>query len=83
MTKRPTSLSDVMARKTAPPVPAVERSEERGVIKTLTIRLPEFVHDQLREMSFTSKRSQHDLLMEALNDLFAKNGKPPTAPRHP
>jgi hypothetical protein len=39
------------------------------------------VHDQLREMAFTSRRSQHSLLMEGLNMLFERHGKPPIAPQ--
>jgi hypothetical protein len=31
-------------------------------------------------MAYTSRRSQHALLMEALNLLFERHGKPPIAP---
>ena len=41
------------------------------------VRLVPAVHDQLREMAYTSRRSQHSLLLEALDDLFRKHGKPP------
>jgi hypothetical protein len=77
MTRKPTSLSAVMAKKSAapPPVATPSGSETR----TLTLRLPPIVHDQLREMAFTARKSQHSLLMEALNDLFQKHGKPPIA----
>ena len=78
MTKKPISLTDVMAKKASV---AVEPATPAGTVtKTLTLRLPQVVHDQLREISFTTRRSQHDLLMEALNDLFSKFGKPPIAP---
>ena len=81
MKKPATSLADAMAKKAAPAAPAAVKADKpAGDIKTLTLRLPEPVHDQLREMSFTSRRSQHALLMEALNLLFEKNGKPPIAP---
>ena len=81
MTKKPTSLADAMAKKTAPAAPEPAKTDKpAGDIKTLTLRLPEPVHDQLREMSYTSRRSQHALLMEALNLLFEKSGKPPIAP---
>lgn len=80
MTKKPTSLSDVMAKKaTAVPAPPAATSGG-GDIKTLTLRLPEPVHDQLREMAFSARRSQHALLMDALNLLFERHGKPPIAP---
>jgi hypothetical protein len=77
MTRKPTKLSDVMAKKSAaPPPPADVAGNET---RTLTLRLPPIVHDQLREMAYTSRRSQHSLLMEGLNDLFQKHGKPPIA----
>ena len=79
MTKKPTSLSDVMARKAAAK-PTPTTSEPPGEVKTLTLRLPLAVHDQLREMAFSGRVSQHSLLMEALNLLFDRHGKPPIAP---
>ncbi len=79
MTKKPISLAAALAKKpTEAPEPA--KAGGKGAIKTLTLRLPEVVHDQLREMAFSARRSQHDLLMEALNDFFTKSGKPPIAP---
>jgi hypothetical protein len=77
MTRKPTSLSDVMAKKSAAPPPVA--TPAGGETRTLTLRLPPIVHDQLREMAFVSRKSQHSLLMEALNDLFQKHGKPPIA----
>ena len=80
MTKKPTSLSDVMAKKTTAVPAPVAPSPASGEIKTLTLRLPMIVHDQLREMAFSGRVSQHSLLMEALNLLFERHGKPPIAP---
>jgi hypothetical protein len=77
MTKKPTSLSDVMARKVSAVTPEPEVKD--GETRTITMRLKPVVHDQLREMAFTSRKSQHSLLLEALNDLFQKHGKPPIA----
>ncbi len=79
MTKKPTSLSAAMAKKAAP-VPSPPPAQADGETKTLTLRLPPVVHDQLREMAFTGRRSQHSLLLEALNLLFERHGKPPIAP---
>ncbi len=45
--------------------------------KTLTLRLPPEVHDQLRELAFQSRRSQHDLLLEGISLLFERHGRPP------
>ena len=58
----------------------IREYEGKVATRTLTLRLPAVPHDQLREMAFVSRRSQHELIMEALNDLFVKYGKPPTAP---
>jgi hypothetical protein len=79
MTKKPTSLSDVMAKK-ANAAPSPQPAEEGAGTRTLTLRLAPVVHDQLREMAFSSRRSQHALLMDALNLLFERHGKPPIAP---
>jgi antitoxin-like ribbon-helix-helix protein len=74
VTKRPTGASAAMAKQgAAAPEVVVGGSETR----TLTLRLAPVVHDQLREMAYTSRRSQHSLLLEALDDLFRKHGKPP------
>jgi hypothetical protein len=76
--KKPATLADAMAKKampfTAPPEPV-----DGGAVKTLTLRLPTQAHDQLREMAFIDRRSQHSLLLEALNLLFERHGKPPIA----
>ena len=80
MTKKPTSLADAMAKKSTASAPAAQPAGEGGETKTLTLRLAPMVHDQLREMAFSSRRSQHALLMEALNLLFERHGKPPIAP---
>lgn len=79
MTKKPTSLSAVMAKK-ATVVPEAVKPGSTSDIRTLTLRLPELVHEQLREMAYTAHRSQHSLLMEAVNLLFERHGKPPIAP---
>ncbi len=80
MTKKPTSLVAVMAKKPAPAAPPAAAEQPGGDVRTLTLRLAPIVHDQLREMAFTSRRSQHALLLEALNLLFVEHGKPPIAP---
>lgn len=78
MTKKPTSLDAAMARK-ASAVPEPAPKETAGAVRTLTLRLPEFVHEQLRQMAYEGHRSQHSLLLEALNLLFERHGKPPIA----
>lgn len=79
MTKKPISLSAVMARKHAPAEALATPIVTAAKTKTLTLRLPVVVHDQLREMAFSGRTSQQSLLEEALNLLFERHGKPPIA----
>ncbi len=78
MTKKPTTLAASLAKKTSA-APEAASPALVGDIRTLTLRLPPIVHDQLREMAFISRRSQHALLLEALNLLFERHGRPPIA----
>ena len=85
MTKKPTSIADAIARKTALPAapaqaPAAAEQPAAQAMRMLSFRAPEIVVDQLREMAFVSRRSQQALVFEALNLLFTKHGKPPIAP---
>jgi hypothetical protein len=52
-----------------------------GRILTLALRLSPPVHEQLREQFFTSRWSQHSLLMEGLCTMSERHGKSPIAPR--
>ncbi len=79
MTKKPVTLDAALARKAAASAPESPPAAEKGATRVLTLRLPEPVHEQLREMAFTAHRSQHALLLEALNLLFERHGKPPIA----
>ncbi len=74
------AMEEVAAQLPEPELPAPEPQRAVGAVRTLTVRLPETVHDQLRELAFHSRRSQHSLAMEGLNCLFERNGKPPIAP---
>jgi hypothetical protein len=80
MTKKPVSLLEATVKKQLTEVPEKAAAGPASpAIRTLTLRLPPIVHDQLREMAFTSRRSQHALLMEGLNMLFERHGRPPIA----
>jgi predicted HicB family RNase H-like nuclease len=74
VTKRPAVASAAATQQVAAAPEAVAGGSET---RTLTLRLAPAVHDRLREMAYTSRRSQHSLLLEALDDLFRKHGKPP------
>ena len=86
MPKR-TSLADAFAPKPAPTVPAAHtsadahgyRAPSRRGRKALTVYLDPAAHRQMRLLGLEQSRSGQDLIIEALNDLFRKNGKPPIA----
>lgn len=80
MTRKPTGLAAAMAKKRTPEPIEPDRPSSVAAVRTLTLRLPEAVHDQLREIAFHSRRSQHSLAMEGLNTVFERHGKPPIAP---
>jgi hypothetical protein len=44
-----------------------------------TLRLPAGAHKQLKHLATDLEKPVHDLLIEAVNDLFTKYGKPPIA----
>jgi hypothetical protein len=76
-------LDELKARKTESETPAsteapVEASgdqQRRGQ----TLRLPVAAWRQLKYLSIDRGKPAHDLLVEAVNDLFVKYGKPPIA----
>ena len=60
----------------APPVAAKTRAGTRQI----AAHFPEDVAWQLRGLAVERKTTVQNLLTEALNDLFAKHGKPELAP---
>ncbi len=74
MTKKPTAPSGGATQKAAAPEPELD-----GPLRTMTMRMKAAALDQLREMAFHARVSQHSLTREALNDFFRKHGKPPIA----
>jgi len=79
MSRKPTGLAAAVSRKATAAVAEPEPATG-STTRTLTLRLPIPAHEQLRELSYTARRSQHSLLMEGLNLLFERHGKPPIAP---
>jgi hypothetical protein len=47
----------------------------------ITAHKPQEVRDQLKILAIERRKTVDDLLTEAINDLFAKYGKPEIAPR--
>ncbi len=44
-----------------------------------TLRLKRDARRQLKLLALDEEKTAHDLLLEAVNDLFQKHGKPPIA----
>ena len=61
MTKRPAGASAAAAKQVAAVPEAIAGGSET---RTTTLRLAPAMHDRLREMAYTSRRSQHSLLLE-------------------
>lgn len=57
----------------------VARVDSEVRLKQTTFRVPQPAKKQLDFMTVELERKQNDLLLEALNDLFVKYGKPPIA----
>lgn len=84
MAKKPPSLADLTLNKGAgSPVRAglspTEEPEQSPKRKGQTLRLDEGAWKQLKHLATDKGVSAHDLLIEAVNDLFRKYGKPPIA----
>ena len=67
------SHQDSSATGPAAPRPAVEKR------KGQTLRLTRDAWKQLKLLAIEHDRTAHDLLIEAVNDLFRKHGRPPIA----
>jgi hypothetical protein len=65
------------------PAPALEPAKPRSRTGTRQVagHFPAEVAWQLRELAVARRTTVQALLAEALNDLFAKHGKPEIAPR--
>ncbi len=86
MPKKKPSLSDLTltkANKGILPVPTTSTSDSQEIDpqkrKGQTLRLEEGAWKQLKYLALDLGKPVHDLLLEAVNDLFKKYGKPPIA----
>lgn len=83
MAKQP-SLANLALKKgttpitptSTPPETGTDGSEKR---KGQTLRLTPGAWKQLKHLATDLGKPAHDLLLEAVNDLFTKYGKPPIA----
>jgi hypothetical protein len=82
---RQASTRPAAARVEPPLAPAEDRSDRAGVPpsrrgkKTIAGHFDPAVSRQLRELALAEESSVQELLREALNELFAKRGRPPIA----
>jgi len=81
--KRAGSLGDLVLRKDEAAQPERVQDDQLPASqrrrKGQTIRLDIGAWKQLKIMAVEHETTCHDLLLEALNDLFRKYGKPPVA----
>ena len=82
MARRTTQLaarSLAVATNEPPTAPPPWKAPSRRGRTSIAAYLDEQTHQQFRILSLELKRSGQNLLIEALNDLFKKYGKPPIA----
>jgi hypothetical protein len=60
-------------------VPAREK-QGRGATSPITVHFPKQVRDQIKILAIEEDTTLHGLVAEALNDKFAKYGKPEIVP---
>ena len=79
-TRRRSEVVQPTAIVEAPPA-APYRQPGRVTLVPITAHFPKEVRRQLKGLAFDLDRTMHDLLAEALNDLFSRHGKPEICPR--
>jgi predicted transcriptional regulator len=65
-----------MARKSAD---ARKNASSEPPFRTVTVRMPTEMHEQLRELAFHTRTPQHTLIMEGINLMFRRHQKPVVA----
>jgi antitoxin-like ribbon-helix-helix protein len=73
------SLSTFAAEKPGAARPAEQAAPEKEEQRGQTLRLNVRAWRQLKALALEAGKPSHDLLIEAVNDLFQKRGKPPIA----
>jgi hypothetical protein len=64
----------------APKIKTAKVPPPEGRGSPITVHFPKQVRDQLKILAVQKNTTLHTLMAEALNDLFAKHGKPEIAP---
>jgi hypothetical protein len=73
------SLSTFAAEKPGAARPAEQEKPEKEKQRGQTLRLNVRAWEQLKTLALKRRAPSHDLLIEAVNDLFQKYGEPPIA----
>jgi hypothetical protein len=73
------SLSTFAAEKPGVGRSAEQDTPEKEKLRGQTLRLNMRAWRQLKELALEDGKPSHDLLLEAVNDMFRKRGKPPLA----
>jgi hypothetical protein len=73
------SLSTFAAEKPGAVRPAEQGKPEKEKLRGQTLRLNVRAWEQLKTLALKRRAPSHDLLIEAVNDLFQKYGEPPIA----
>jgi hypothetical protein len=73
------NLADLSAKPTMAPAPAAAPESDDTPRRGVTLRLNEAAWRQLKQAALDRGVPSHDLLIEALNEWFSKQGKPPIA----
>ena len=68
------------AERSAAPKAKAQPAKGKGATSPITVHFPKQVRDQLKILAVNNDTTLHNLVAEALNDLFAKFGKPEIAP---
>lgn len=81
MTRTKPSLAAAVAKMQEPsaPPPRAKARAVGGETKQILTRIPPEAHRQLKYIAFDEGTEIQALMVEALNDLFVKRGKPPIA----
>ena len=80
MTKRSSLAGFSSPKAPVQPQPQEDKQQEASNNrKGQTLRLSPEAWTQLKYMAFDNSKTAHTLLVEAVNDLFTKYGKPPIA----
>jgi len=57
------------------------RAKKKSVTSAITVHFPRPVRDQIKILAVQKSTTLHGIVAEALNDFFAKHGKPEIAPK--